>query len=252
MRTSRTIEALVCVGGLMAAGCGGSEQPETAKAEPTKTTGEEKPEPKSKKNEPQVEGLMGTLPQFAIQSKLRPRMREFARCFAERSEDVEMLGGRIKLAFRVATDGSVKWVYPKSSTIGDRKTEKCILEVASEVQFRDPTGGEAEFSWPFERTPPSDVRPATEWEPSKLEDVLEENASDVVSECRPKGKQETFDLTAYVGPGGETMAVGASAKNHESGEAIDCVVEKIKEWEMPDPGSYPAKVTFELKEIEEE
>ena len=54
-------------------------------------------------------------------------------------------------------------------------------------------------------------------------------------------------MTAYVAPGGSVLAAGASAPDAESAEALDCVTESVERWEMPDPGSYFAKVTFQVR-----
>jgi hypothetical protein len=53
-------------------------------------------------------------------------------------------------------------------------------------------------------------------------------------------------VTAYVAPGGTVMAAGASAADPEMLEKLDCVTEHVKSWDLPDPGSYPAKVTFSV------
>ena len=42
-------------------------------------------------------------------------------------------------------------------------------------------------------------------------------------------------------------AAGASAPDAESLAALDCVADGVRGWAMPDPGSYAAKVTFELR-----
>lgn len=191
----------------------------------------------------QVEGLMGTLSTMAINRGLEPRMPRFASCFTNRYEQVEMLGGRIQLSFRVATDGSVRWVYARASTVGDRETERCLLDVAGSTRFSEPQGGEAEFNWPLALDPPEDVRPPFNWETDRIAEVLDANGGEVLSSCRPGA---SFIVTVYVAPGGAILTAGASTVDQQAADAIDCIVDAVKLWEMPDPGSYPAKVTFEL------
>jgi hypothetical protein len=43
------------------------------------------------------------------------------------------------------------------------------------------------------------------------------------------------------------MAAGAAADAPEAAESIDCVTQAVAAWAMPDPGSYPAKITFVLQ-----
>ena len=137
----------VVVLGLLAAGCGD----DAPVAEPTdterETSGGETTRPRGE--QPQITGLMGTIQREQVERAMRPRLSRLQRCFAARMGDVELLAGDIRLEFRIRTDGSVLWVYPQQSTIGDRATEQCILEVASQVRFSRPRGGEAEFSWGF-------------------------------------------------------------------------------------------------------
>ncbi len=42
------------------------------------------------------------------------------------------------------------------------------------------------------------------------------------------------------------LAVGASTSQQENAVNLDCVASAVSQWTMPDPGSYPAKVTFSL------
>jgi hypothetical protein len=154
-----------------------------------------------------------------------------------------MVGGRIQFSFRIKTDGTVKWVYPHASTIGDRQTETCLLGVAEGTRFERPQGGEAEFNWPLAFDPPDDVRPPFNWDAERAAEIILEHGGEVLDACGAG----PFLVTAYVRPGGEVMAVGASTVEQTSAANLDCVTSAIGEWPMPDPGSYPAKITFELR-----
>lgn len=222
-------------------GCGGS----TA-TEDTTTTSERRSERTTRGEEElpegaSITGLMGTIPARAVTETMNNRTTALARCFADRSDDVEFLEGDITLSFRVHTDGTVAWVYPSASTIGDRETESCILGVARGAHFPRPTGGEAEFSWRFGLDAASDVRLPIAWSSDHILEVIEANRSSVAS-CGGGG----FQLTAYVAPGGSVMAVGGTCTGAESLAALDCVVTAVRGWTMPNPGSYAAKVSFAL------
>lgn len=187
-----------------------------------------------------IEGLMGTISQMAVQRGIEPKMERFLGCFTRRYGQVELLGGHIEMAFRIHRDGTVRWVYPRASTIGDRETERCLLDTAASIHFSRPAGGEAEFAYPLDLDPPEDVRPPLVWDATQVASQVESNAGSIASCGRG------FSVTAYVDRGGRVMAVGASTSDPDNAANLDCVASAVREWTMPDPGSYPAKVTFSL------
>lgn len=191
----------------------------------------------------QITGLMGTISRRQVEDTLGPRMPRFMRCLEERLGQVEFLAGDIRLGFRIRTDGSVAWVYPQSSSIGDREAEQCVLAVARSARFPRPTGGEAEFAWGFGFEPPDDVRPPLEWGP----DAIGRRMNDARSVARECSVQGSFEVTAYIEPGGRVLAAGGSAPNAEAEAALDCILARVRAWTMPDPGSYAAKVTFAVE-----
>ncbi len=196
----------------------------------------------------QIEGLMGTISAEDVQMALEPKMQRFAQCFASRYGDLEVVGGHFEMAFRVGADGSVEWVYPRRSTVGDRETERCMLDVARRTRFREPRGGSAaEFSWSLDLDPPDDVRPPFNWDAERAAEPLTTHASTVMSDCLPRGVSARYLVTAYVAPGGAILAAGAAADAPEAADSLDCVADAVRAWEMPDPGSYPAKITFVLQ-----
>ena len=205
----------------------------------------EAPPPAERREGVSISGLMGTISAEFVRDTLQLRQDRFLRCFTQRLDDVSVLGGTIELAFRVRVDGTVRWVYPRRSTVGDRETERCVLEVASTVHFRRPNGGEAEFSWPFEVGLADDVRPPLNWGPERIAAPLA-SANGLAARCRAPGTQSTFAVTAYVGSGGRVLAAGAAASDVDGLPAIDCVLEAVRAFQAPDPGAYPAKITFDV------
>jgi hypothetical protein len=233
---------LVLVLALAGAGCGGGATSETTSTERTeRTSGRERSGEEPLPDGASITGLMGTIPARAVSETMDNRMGHLARCFADRSDDVEFLEGDITLSFRVHTDGTVAWVYPSRSTIGDRETEVCILGVARGAHFPRPTGGEAEFTWGFGLDAASDVRLPITWTSDHVMPTIEANRASIAS-CGRTG----FQLTAYVAPGGAVMAVGGTCPDADALAALDCVVSAVRGWTMPNPGSYPAKVSFSL------
>jgi len=218
--------------------CGG-EEPAQAPPPAAQSSGAELSQPRGGMA---VEGIMGTIPERKVQAALEPKFSAFARCFARGAEQLEFIGGRMEFYFRVGLDGRVEWVYPRASTIGHRATEQCLLGVAQATRFPEPKGGgAAELAWSFEIDAADGVRPPVEWEADKLEAVLNEQRG--VLEACAQGAGSMV-VTVHVAPGGQVMAVGAAAGSREAAERIDCVVEAVQAWAMPDPGSYPAKISF--------
>lgn len=226
--------ALACAG--LFAACGGSEPAAPEPAQSPQTSGaEEQPRPTM-----QISGLMGTIPERKIQATLEPKLPAFARCFAQGAAEVAPIGGRMELYFRVALDGHVEWVYPRSSTVGHRATEQCLLEVARSARFPGPKGGgAAELAWSFDINP--DARPPVEWSESDIADALASGRGGI-SQC---GVEEgELEITLYAAPGGSVLGAGAAARTQGAADKIDCALELVRSWQLPDPGSYPAKVTF--------
>jgi hypothetical protein len=219
--------------------CGSSEPEPESVGQPRATTGAET----APRQKMQVEGLMGTIPERKIQATLEPKLPSFARCFARGAADVEPIAGRMELYFRVALDGSVEWVYPRESSVGHRGTEQCVLDIARAVRFPGPKGGgAAELAWSFEMEA-GDVRAPVAWEASNVEPVIEAS-HEALSACGLAGGGAV--LTLYVAPGGGVIAAGGAARTREAAEQLDCALSAIATWQLPDPGSYMAKVSFEL------
>jgi hypothetical protein len=223
-------------------GCGGSAEqrgdgPTTAALTRRAAEGERRPD------ELTATGLLGTIRPEHVDEALRAKQSAFLRCFERRLEHLEILSGEVQLAFRIDVQGRVLWVFPKRSTLGDRDMERCILDVARGTRFRAPSGGEAEFTWGMTFPGLDDVRPPVGWPPDRVATQLSAGAAQVGA-CRAGA---AYTITAYVAPGGAVMAAGASTDSESAADAIDCVVGAVRSWRMPDPGSYPAKVTFSVR-----
>ncbi len=235
----RTMRALCAA--VLVVGCGGAESASGPAASTSSTSGEERPP--EREDGAQITGLMGTIRRDQVENALTPRMPRFLRCFEQRMGAVEFLSGEIRMAFRIHVDGSVAWVYPAASDIGDRQAEQCILEHARSTRFPRPNGGEAEFTWGFGFDAPEDVRPPLDW----AEDALGDRQDDVRGLARDCNVRGAFRVTAYVEPGGRVLAAGGSAPSADAEPGLDCILERVRAWDMPDPGSYAAKITFAVQ-----
>lgn len=223
---------------MIVVGCGGAAA-ETTTTTTTTTTRREDPPPDDGSS---ITGLMGSISQDAVQGTLEPRMDSFMHCFETRLRTVHFLGGEIRMAFRVHTDGTVLWVYPAESSLGDRDVESCILGVAQRAHFPHPHGGEAEFSWGFALDPPSDVRAPVSLAAGGVDEMIESQESNVRTQCG----QGPYHVTAYVQPGGAVLAAGVATDSTDASGHLDCVATAVRGWTFPDPGSYAGKVSFTL------
>ena len=234
---------LLVVGAFAGVACGGSApEPAPAPRGPVETTGFEAPP--SGAMQVSGEGFMGTIPERLIQETLEPKMPKFQRCFFEGAGQVELIGGHMGFYFRVGLDGRVEWVDPRDSSVGHRATEECLLAVAAATRFPKPRGGgPAEFAWGFDIDSVGGLRPPVTWGEDRVRaSVRAQDGS--LARC-DLGDAEVA-VTVYVAPGGAVTSAGAATAAHDAVGKLPCVVEAVRQWQLPDPGSYPAKVTFTL------
>lgn len=227
---------------------------------------------------PQVEQELGSIDQRAVERKFGALQTEFEKCHTQGRDRVEYLSGDVKIFMRVGKDGKVRYSYFEESTLGDRETEKCILDVLGRASWPQPQGGEAEvrngFGWG-----PGGERAPTPWGPEKVMGALDE-AKDVkkdVQKCKA-GVKGDFIVTAYVehdesagaddkpagkpgapaggnkkhgkkagkDHGGKFKSIGIIPPNKDGADKVDCIVDALKPLRLPTPGSYAAKVSFPI------
>ena len=261
--------------------CGGSAPP--PKTEEARAANEE---PKQERHGgPSIEQELGSIDQRAGEKKFNELSAKLEACHTKGRDRVDFLAGDVKVFLRIGKDGKVRYSWFEESTLGDRDTEKCILDLFAATDWPKPQGGEAEvrngFGWPggSERAP-------TSWGPEKVSGALDEDKDikKAVAQCK-SGVSGSFRVTAYVEPGetdeheetavkppakgskkgghdakADKTAKHAKSENHggkfkslgvvppgkEGADKVDCIVEAIKNLSLPSPGSYAAKVTFTL------
>lgn len=221
---------------------------------------------------PQVEQELGSIDQRAVERKFGALQGEFEKCHQQGRDRVEYMSGDVKIFMRVGKDGKVRYSYFEESTLGDRDTEKCILDVLGRASWPQPQGGEAEvrngFGWG-----PGGERAPTPWGPEKVMGALDD-AKDVkkdVQKCKA-GVKGDFIVTAYVEhdesaadekekpkagnkkhgkkagkeQGGKFKTIGIVPPGKDAAEKVDCIVDALKPLKLPTPGSYAAKVSFPI------
>jgi hypothetical protein len=166
-------------------------------------------------------------------------------CFVAGAQRLEFLGGRISLQVWVDEHGKPQTVFADQSTLGDRKTEQCMFDALKTAAWPKPVGGPiamAQNSFEFEVT--GDVRPPVNWDEGQIESALDQKRSQI-NECKA-GARQKFLATVYVDTNGEALAVGMAAPDRTQEMHSECLVDLLANLTYPTPGSWPAKVSFQL------
>ena len=90
------------------------------------------------------------------------------------------MGGAVTFFIAVNLDGTVKDAHLEQSTLGDRETEKCLIDVLRGQKWPRPIGGKVgEARNSMDLDPPDDVRPPIDWSPAEIEEGLKEVTEDL-------------------------------------------------------------------------
>jgi hypothetical protein len=227
------------LGGAMS--CGGSEPAPAAPAHEGPKAAE-RPKPKQRLS---MSGQLGSLDEGKVEDTFNRLIPRFGDCLAQGSSRVEFIGGHVKFFVRIALDGSAKWAYLSESTIGDRDTERCMLGVAKGVRWPIPTEGEGQAQKAFDFDPSPDVRDAVPWGADRIAKSLA-TARPKLGQCT-QGAPGRYRATVYVHTNGTAISAGVATPDERGeGGAADCLVAVIKGMKFPSPGSWPAKVIFDV------
>jgi hypothetical protein len=235
---------------------------------------------------PQVGQELGSMDQRAVEKMFNNLLNgPLEKCHQAGRGRIDYLSGDVKLFTRVSAEGTVKYGYFEDSTIGDRDTEKCVLDALKNAAWPKPIGGEGEVRNAMSWTPGSERQPSP-WAAEKVTGALDNAANKAIKAQVETCKAGTsgFKVTAYVEPGelepaaaaepepkggkkppgkpdpkkkgkpaepeaehgGKFKAIGMAAPNKDAAEKIDCLVDALKQLPLPSPGSYAAKVSFTL------
>jgi TonB family protein len=227
--------------GVLLSGAGCGDKPAPRAPAPVESSGAEERREESP-DSLAISGLRGTLSQEEIKKALDPRMGKFARCIQQRSGEVEWLAGGVTIEFQVKLDGSVAQAYPRDSSLGDRATERCVMEVAQATRFPAPRGGEADFAWSFEVPLDNSIREPVNLPEETIQSALSTQGGALATSCGAG----SYGVTAYVDPEGKVVAAGASAADAQSAQQLDCVAATVQGFTFPSPGSYAAKIRFSV------
>jgi hypothetical protein len=228
--------SLVLLAGLAA--CGGNEPVAQAPAPTTEPSDEEAPQMG-------VSAEIGGLSEDKVDKTFQKALPDFQRCLDDGAKRVEYLGGSVSFFVKIDAKGRVDHAHLEKSTIGDRDTEKCLLDSLRSKKWPKPIGGLhglARKSFDFD--PPNDVRAPTSWESDRASDAVSK-LSKKIQGCK-KGASGSFEATAYVGTEGNVLSASVTPPDEAGEQQVDCLVDALKSATLPSPGSWPAKVTFSL------
>jgi hypothetical protein len=224
---------------LLALGCGGAEPPPRAagrEAAPAPADGARRPRAN-------VESEIGALDEAAVTRTFGECVDAFQRCLDDGARRVELLGGSVGFRVKIGAGGRVLHAYLESSTLGDRATERCLLDAVRGRRWPEPVGGQAGIARKGFDFDAPDVRPPEPWEADRVAGTLR-GLSRGIDACT--GGARGFTATLYVGTDGKALGVGMAPPDEAGEGAVDCLVRVLGDARWPSPGSWPAKVTFSL------
>jgi len=222
------------------AGCGASTPPPKP-AEVAHEAPKAKPPPLSMKSE------LGSVDPGAVKKAFHALEDKFTDCQKRGIERIEVLAGSVKFFLRIGEDGTAKWVYLEDTDLGDRATEKCLVDTAMGGRWPKPDGGEAEAHYGME-LPLQSTRPPNDWGSEKVAATLAKHG-EAIERCKGDSSDAhgSFRATMYVGAGGRVLAAGVATPGKDDDEKADCLAKALlKLHGLPSPGSWPAKVSLSL------
>lgn len=207
----------------------------------------DEPAPTRKRIVPSVESEIGALDANKVQAVFDAASGALKDCYTRGVGRIGFLAGDIKLAVRVGEDGGTRYAFVKDSTLGDRPTEACMLDVLRKQKWPKPEGGKegtAETSFSFE--PGDEERPPVEWSEARMGDGFKK-ARPALAQCRQSAGAGPMKATLYVETDGKALGVGVSGADAKSEDAASCVVDLLMGVKYASPGSYAAKVTVAVE-----
>jgi hypothetical protein len=188
---------------------------------------------------------VGAMPEEESVYAFKESLQGIQDCFVAGSQRIEFLGGQISLQVWVNETGQAQTVFADRSTLGDRQTERCMFDTLKGAPWPKPVGGPiamAQNSFEFEMT--GDVRAPVTWDEEQVESALA-NSRGRIAECKG-GARQKFLATVYVDTNGSALGVGMAAPDRTQEIHSECLVGVLAELQYPPPGSWPAKVSFQL------
>ena len=235
---SLTLVALLTSAALPA--CGGEEKPAKApdaEGERAFRTGDDDD------GDVGISAEVGGLNQSKARAAFKRAEKKFEKCLIAGLQRMEYLLGEASFFVGINDQGEVVDAYLTQSTLGDRETEKCMLDAIRAEDWPPAVGGqigEARHG-PIGITE-GEVRPAMEWTADDIAEKMTELQPEI-DKCKGLAGPNRYTATWYVDVTGKVLAAGMSQSQGGGDAAVDCLVGVLKGAEFPSPGSWPAKMT---------
>lgn len=282
MRVSLALGSLIVVAGCGRSEPARSVEPEPGRsgthAAPSSVGRAASSEPAARSSEPQiqVEGEVGGLDPDAVDAVVQSAGREIDRCWERGVARNELVAGSVQLVLGIGASGRSVYGYVEQSTLGEAEMERCMLKALSTRAFPKPVGGKVGLvrtSFSFELG--KGTRAPVRWSSSRVDEALGGAATEIAA-CK-HGADGKLTATVYIeqierpppaidesdagdagqdagedaadaGPiwVGAAISVGVAAPDQRAWAAVECLERVLSRAVYPAPGSYPAKVTFEL------
>jgi hypothetical protein len=200
------------------------------------------PEPEARAAPPPAaESEIGGMRESEVVATFEALGPAIAGCVEDGAKRVRELGGHFHVALRVDRQGQARWAYLRESSLGDRVTERCILDHVRRAKWPAPVGGEGLASRSFDIDP---SRSPVAWEEDRVRKSIDK-AAKAFAQCK-KGAPGSFVATAYVRPDGRVAAAGVAPPDPDREPIADCLADAIERLRFGSPGRRAAKVTFEV------
>jgi hypothetical protein len=235
------LSSCACLAMLLIGCGGGGDKPEVKTADDVHS---EDGGETQRRGAPDVQAEIGGLDADKVDATFSKALGSIKKCLNQGAKRVEFLGGGVAFFVKIDLEGKAIHTHLERSTLGDRTTEKCMLDALRSRDWPKPVGGEvglARKSYDFDML--NDVRPPTEWSSEEAGPGLDK-INGKIAEC--KHGKGGFEATFYVDTEGNVLSAGATPPDEEGEESVDCIVEALKGGTFPSPGSWPAKVTLSL------
>jgi hypothetical protein len=205
-------------------------------------------------------GEVGALDRAEVDKTFGSATPEVDRCLAAGRKRIPQLGGGIAVFLRVDRDGRAVTGELRRSTLGDRESADCILDVYRRQQWPRPIGGkfgEIEHNHDFSV---ADADPPLVWTAAELDQAMAAEAStsaepaagspfaaltEQLSRCKSEAGAGPLEATFYLDEEGFVSTVGFGSDAQYP--AYDCVSTVLKTTSFPSPGHTPAKVTVAVR-----
>jgi hypothetical protein len=126
------------------AGCGGEPPPKAPE------TSQQEAPAAVKKPSLKMKSELGSVDPGDVKKAFGALDDKFMGCQKRALDRVEVLSGSVKFFIRIGEDGAARWTYLEGSELGDRETEKCLLDAVRGAQWPKPDGGDAEARYGME------------------------------------------------------------------------------------------------------